>query len=142
MSSKFRTTRYRRKKPRGSRRRGFSSTPTSIAWNRKSRAARSRSRRSKRQRNRPAICRLQGQKRQSQKKDVGTRPRQSEVETQGRAAMRDDPVIVAGGGIGGLATAPSLAQKQFRGIVLERAAHYQEIGAGIQIGPKTLPALH
>jgi len=54
--------------------------------------------------------------------------------------MRDDPVIVAGGGIGGLATALALAQKQFRVVVLERAPHYQEIGAGIQLGPNAFHA--
>jgi 2-polyprenyl-6-methoxyphenol hydroxylase-like FAD-dependent oxidoreductase len=47
--------------------------------------------------------------------------------------MPNDPIIVAGGGIGGLATALALAQRRFRGIVLERAARYQEIGAGIQL---------
>ena len=45
------------------------------------------------------------------------------------------PVIVAGGGIGGLATALGLARKGFPSIVLERAAELGEIGAGIQIGP-------
>ena len=45
------------------------------------------------------------------------------------------PVIVAGGGIGGLAAALGLARKGFASIVLERAAEIGEIGAGIQIGP-------
>jgi 2-polyprenyl-6-methoxyphenol hydroxylase-like FAD-dependent oxidoreductase len=45
------------------------------------------------------------------------------------------PVIIAGGGIGGLATALGLARKGFASIVLERAAKLGEIGAGIQIGP-------
>jgi 2-polyprenyl-6-methoxyphenol hydroxylase-like FAD-dependent oxidoreductase len=54
--------------------------------------------------------------------------------------MLNDPIIVAGGGIGGLATALALAQKRFRVIVLERAARYQEIGAGIQLGPNAFHA--
>jgi len=51
-----------------------------------------------------------------------------------------DPIIVAGGGIGGLATALALAHKGFGVIVLERAARYEEIGAGIQLGPNAFHA--
>jgi 3-hydroxybenzoate 6-monooxygenase len=54
--------------------------------------------------------------------------------------MLSDPIIVAGGGIGGLATALALAQSRSRVIVLERAARYQEIGAGIQLGPNAFHA--
>ena len=43
--------------------------------------------------------------------------------------------IIAGGGIGGLATALALAQKGVKSLVLERAAQLGEIGAGIQLGP-------
>ncbi|MBL4891979.1 MAG: 3-hydroxybenzoate 6-monooxygenase [Rhizobiaceae bacterium] len=45
------------------------------------------------------------------------------------------PVIIAGGGIGGLATACGLAKKGIRSIVLEMASQLGEIGAGIQIAP-------
>jgi 2-polyprenyl-6-methoxyphenol hydroxylase-like FAD-dependent oxidoreductase len=45
------------------------------------------------------------------------------------------PVIIAGGGIGGLAAALGLARKGVASIVLERSAELGEIGAGIQIGP-------
>jgi len=45
------------------------------------------------------------------------------------------PVIIAGGGIGGLAAALGLARKGFAVIVLERASEIAEIGAGIQIAP-------
>jgi salicylate hydroxylase len=48
---------------------------------------------------------------------------------------KDAPVIVVGGGIGGLATALGLARKGFRALVLEKAAALGEIGAGIQLGP-------
>ena len=49
--------------------------------------------------------------------------------------MATPPIIIAGGGIGGLAAALGLARKGFNSIVLERAAELGEIGAGIQIGP-------
>ncbi|HEU0148357.1 MAG TPA: 3-hydroxybenzoate 6-monooxygenase [Bradyrhizobium sp.] len=45
------------------------------------------------------------------------------------------PVIIAGGGIGGLAAALGLARKGFHALVLEKAAALGEIGAGIQLGP-------
>ena len=45
------------------------------------------------------------------------------------------PFIIVGGGIGGLGTALALAQKGFAVHVLEQAAEFKEIGAGIQLGP-------
>lgn len=50
------------------------------------------------------------------------------------------PLVIAGGGIGGLAAALGLARKGLRAIVLERAAQLGEIGAGIQIGPNAFHA--
>jgi 2-polyprenyl-6-methoxyphenol hydroxylase-like FAD-dependent oxidoreductase len=46
-----------------------------------------------------------------------------------------EPILIAGGGIGGLATALGLSQKGYRVIVLEKASRLGEIGAGIQLGP-------
>jgi 2-polyprenyl-6-methoxyphenol hydroxylase-like FAD-dependent oxidoreductase len=46
-----------------------------------------------------------------------------------------DRILIAGGGIGGLATALALAQKNIASLVLEKAAQLGEIGAGIQLGP-------
>jgi len=51
------------------------------------------------------------------------------------------PVIIAGGGLGGLAAALALARKGFRSIVLEQAPQFGEIGAGIQIAPNAWHAL-
>jgi salicylate hydroxylase len=53
---------------------------------------------------------------------------------------REQLVLIAGGGIGGLATALGLAQKGFRSILLEKAASLGEIGAGIQLGPNAFHA--
>ncbi len=50
-------------------------------------------------------------------------------------AKSDLPIIVAGGGIGGLAAALALARKGYSVQVLEAAAQFQEVGAGIQLGP-------
>jgi len=44
-------------------------------------------------------------------------------------------VLIAGGGIGGLAAALALAQKGRKVRVLEKAAEFGEIGYGIQMGP-------
>ena len=50
-------------------------------------------------------------------------------------------MVIAGGGIGGLAAALALARKGFRSIVLEQAPQFGEIGAGIQIAPNAWHAL-
>src|SRR5687768_7172879 len=56
-------------------------------------------------------------------------------------SRNERPVIIAGGGIGGLAAALALARKGFRSIVLEQAPQFGEIGAGIQIAPNAWHAL-
>jgi 3-hydroxybenzoate 6-monooxygenase len=50
------------------------------------------------------------------------------------------PVLVAGGGIGGLAAALALARRGFFVKVLEQAPKLGEIGAGIQLGPNAFAA--
>jgi 3-hydroxybenzoate 6-monooxygenase len=50
------------------------------------------------------------------------------------------PVLVAGGGIGGLAAALALTRQGFAVKVLEQAAELGEIGAGIQLGPNAFSA--
>jgi salicylate hydroxylase len=56
------------------------------------------------------------------------------------SASADAPVIVAGGGIGGLAAALALAQRGFRVEVLEQASEIGEIGAGVQLAPNAFAA--
>ena len=50
------------------------------------------------------------------------------------------PVLVAGGGIGGLAAALALQQRGFAVDVFEQAPEIGEIGAGIQLGPNAFSA--
>ena len=50
------------------------------------------------------------------------------------------PILIAGGGIGGLAAAHALARKGFRVRVLEQASEFREIGAGIQLSPNIFAA--
>jgi len=50
------------------------------------------------------------------------------------------PVLVAGGGIGGLAAALALVRRGFQVKVLEQAPEIGEIGAGIQLGPNAFHA--
>ena len=48
---------------------------------------------------------------------------------------QDRDVIIVGGGIGGLAAALALARAGIAAQVIEQAAEFKEIGAGIQLGP-------
>jgi 3-hydroxybenzoate 6-monooxygenase len=50
------------------------------------------------------------------------------------------PVLVSGGGIGGLAAALALTRQGLRVKVLEQAPQLGEIGAGIQLGPNAFAA--
>jgi salicylate hydroxylase len=50
------------------------------------------------------------------------------------------PIIVVGGGLGGLAAALGLARKGRKSIVLEQAPQFAEIGAGIQMAPNAFHA--
>ena len=50
------------------------------------------------------------------------------------------PVLVAGGGIGGLAAALAFARQGFEVKVLEQSPRIGEIGAGIQLGPNAFAA--
>lgn len=54
---------------------------------------------------------------------------------------RTDAMLIAGGGIGGLATALMLARQGTPSIVLERRPAFSEAGAGIQLGPNGMHIL-
>ncbi len=55
--------------------------------------------------------------------------------------MRTEPILIVGGGIGGLAAALALAKVGRAATVLERATEPSEAGAGIQLGPNAVKAL-
>jgi salicylate hydroxylase len=50
------------------------------------------------------------------------------------------PILIAGGGIGGLAAALALTRRGYAVKVLEQSAEIGEIGAGIQLGPNAFSA--
>jgi salicylate hydroxylase len=52
-----------------------------------------------------------------------------------------EPVLIAGGGIGGLAAAYALARQGVPVRVFEQAPEFKELGAGIQLGPNIFRAL-
>ena len=51
------------------------------------------------------------------------------------------PVLIAGGGIGGLTAALALAQRGQASVLFERAATFSELGAGVQLGPNACGVL-
>ncbi|MDP2987006.1 FAD-dependent monooxygenase, partial [Hydrogenophaga sp.] len=50
-------------------------------------------------------------------------------------------VIVAGGGIGGMACALALARQGVPSVLLEQAVAFGEVGAGLQLGPNATRVL-
>ena len=53
----------------------------------------------------------------------------------------DAPILIAGGGIGGLALAVALARQGRRVTVLEQRRTFETAGAGIQLGPNGVRVL-
>src|SRR5271163_1842127 len=51
------------------------------------------------------------------------------------------PVVIVGGGIGGLTTALALAASGVRAHVLEKASEFGELGAGLQLAPNAMQGL-
>jgi salicylate hydroxylase len=51
----------------------------------------------------------------------------------------DNPILIVGGGLGGLATALALGRNGWRVRVLEEAREFGAIGYGIQLGPNVFP---
>jgi 2-polyprenyl-6-methoxyphenol hydroxylase-like FAD-dependent oxidoreductase len=58
----------------------------------------------------------------------------------GQANGHDLPILIAGGGIGGLAAAYALSREGFPVRVLEQSTEFREIGAGIQLAPNIFAA--
>src|SRR6201985_2552810 len=56
------------------------------------------------------------------------------------ATVRERPVLIAGGGIGGLTAALGLAQKGIRSVLLEKDSALGESGARIPLGPNAFHA--
>ncbi len=59
------------------------------------------------------------------------------IKTESRNGL---PVLIAGGGIGGLAAAIALARHGYHSLILERVADLHEVGAGIQLAPNAFNA--
>ncbi|MEJ7930041.1 FAD-dependent monooxygenase [Ramlibacter sp. AN1015] len=57
------------------------------------------------------------------------------------AAARSLPVVIVGGGVGGVCTALALGRQGRRVMLLEQADQIGAIGYGVQIGPNVLPML-
>ncbi|MDO9412723.1 MAG: 3-hydroxybenzoate 6-monooxygenase [Pseudolabrys sp.] len=57
------------------------------------------------------------------------------------ATANGKPILISGGGIGGLITAYALALKGLPVRVFEQADKFREVGAGIQLGPNIFNAL-
>ncbi len=54
---------------------------------------------------------------------------------------RSAPILISGGGIGGLVAAYALARKGFAVRLFEQSSEFREVGAGIQLGPNIFRAL-
>jgi salicylate hydroxylase len=65
----------------------------------------------------------------------------AEPQSTAPRAAAAQPVIVVGGGIGGMAACLALSQLGFPVTLIEQAAHIGEIGAGIQLGPNAFTAM-
>jgi 2-polyprenyl-6-methoxyphenol hydroxylase-like FAD-dependent oxidoreductase len=55
--------------------------------------------------------------------------------------MADSPFLIAGGGIAGLAAGLGLARIGKPSHIFEKAPHFEEVGAGLQLGPNAVRAL-
>ncbi len=56
--------------------------------------------------------------------------------------MDDKHILVAGGGIGGLAAALACSRAGWAVQLVERVGAFAEVGAGIQMGPNVVRVLH
>ena len=53
----------------------------------------------------------------------------------------DKQILIAGGGIGGLAAAVAASRAGWRARLYERAPQFSEVGAGVQLGPNVVRRL-
>jgi 2-polyprenyl-6-methoxyphenol hydroxylase-like FAD-dependent oxidoreductase len=58
---------------------------------------------------------------------------------EGNAGVSNKTILIAGGGVGGLATALAMGRKGWTVRVLEQAPQFGAIGYGIQLGPNVFP---
>lgn len=56
-------------------------------------------------------------------------------------ARNSAPIVIVGGGIGGLACALALAQRDFSVLVCEQAPEFGQVGVGLQVAPNALSVL-
>ena len=55
--------------------------------------------------------------------------------------MREPPILIIGGGIGGLTLALALGQQNIPCLLLEQRETFSEIGAGLQLSPNAVRRL-
>jgi salicylate hydroxylase len=55
--------------------------------------------------------------------------------------MKNQVFHIAGGGVAGLASALAVANSGNQAILMEKAAHFEAVGAGLQLGPNAVRAL-
>jgi salicylate hydroxylase len=55
--------------------------------------------------------------------------------------MKNQVFHIAGGGVAGLASALAVAKSGNNAVLMEKAAHFEAIGAGLQLGPNAVRAL-
>lgn len=73
--------------------------------------------------------------------EAKTATRQTPNEKNTAAQARDLPILIAGGGIAGLAAGLALAQVGITSRILERRTEFSEAGAGIQLSPNAVKVL-
>ncbi|MES2401028.1 MAG: FAD-dependent monooxygenase [Pseudomonadota bacterium] len=56
--------------------------------------------------------------------------------------MRGNSALIAGGGIGGLASALAISRAGWHVRLFEKALEFSEVGAGVQLGPNVMKVLH
>jgi 3-hydroxybenzoate 6-monooxygenase len=80
--------------------------------------------------------------RRSEAASRGRRHRRKQVDSRDDGTGKDEPIVIVGGGLGGLTAALALGRSGRRVHVLEQAPQFGAIGGyGIQLGPNVVPML-